>query len=71
METHETQRDYRGLMRLLESSGDSLDSARLMETHETQGVCLGLMRLIILIKINFESCESERLMRLRETTVDS
>ena len=42
-----------------------------METHEIQGRLLGLMRLIILIKIKWESCDSERFMRLRETTVDS
>ena len=45
MESHDTQGDYWGLMRLKESTVDSLDSGRLMETHETQGDFLVLMRL--------------------------
>ena len=71
MKTHETQGDHWGIMRLKETTGNSRYSGSLMETHEIQGGCLGLRRLIILIKIKWESCDSERLMRLRETTVDS
>ena len=48
-ETHETQGDYCGLMRLMrlvQTHRNSLDSGRLMETHETLGDYWGLMVLI-------------------------
>ena len=45
MEAHETQRDYWGLIRLIETAGDSSESGRLKETHETQGDYWGLLGL--------------------------
>ena len=36
METHETQGVYWGIMRLIETAGNSRDSNRLLETHEIQ-----------------------------------
>ena len=37
VESHDSQGDYWGLMRLKESTVDSWDSGRLMETHEAEG----------------------------------
>ena len=45
METHETQGDYWGLIRFIETAGDSSDSGRLMESYENSGDFWGLMRL--------------------------
>ena len=46
METHEIQGDYWGLIRLIETAGDSSDSGRLMESHENPVDFWGIMRLI-------------------------
>ena len=45
METRETQGDYWGLIRLIETAGDSSNSMRLTESHENPGDFWGLMRL--------------------------
>ena len=61
-------------MRLWETTGDSLDSARLMETHETQRDYRGLMRLKRLLGTHEtlkDYCGLKRLMRIVETHGDS
>ena len=57
--THETQRDYWGLMRLKETNGDSWDSERQMGTHETQRDYWRLR------ETDGDSQDSKRLMRAK------